>query len=522
MDRRHVLRLAAATAIVGGALAGTMAATPAQAQARKILVVASNQDVPNFDPHVATGYSASAFMRNLYDSLVRVEGNPVKVVPHLAQSWTVSPDGMEYTFKLDPAAKFSDGSPVTAEAVVYSFQRLTRLSKGNSWMVSGIIDQNSVSAVDPQTVKIKLVKPFVAFVHVLPWLWVVNPKEVEANKGADDGQTWLRSNVAGSGAFRIKRAEPGNLYEFEKVASPWKQGSGNLTGAIWRIIRETSNQRLALQRGEAHIAVDLTAEDMDALKDKPGVVSIIEPEFRTFSIKMNTQHGPLADLNLRKAISYAFNYKAMEESSSYQQLMVGPLPHGIFGHDPKLAVPTTDLDKAKEFLAKSKTPNGGIKLTAVHVSGLEQQRRFVLVLLDSLKKLNIELDIKPMVWPDMVASTASPDKMADFFPVYQTANYGDPDNIAFAAYHSSRNGNWQNPVYKSAAVDDLIMRGRAETDEGKRKQIYLDFQKQVVEDAPDIFGVLEKRKLALRSDVQGLVFTPVASNAIEFFPLSLK
>ncbi|MHB2168550.1 ABC transporter substrate-binding protein [Alsobacter sp. R-9] len=522
MDRRDVLKLGAAAAIVGGALAMPMTADTAAAQARKILVVASNQDVPNLDPHVATGYSASAFMRNLYDSLVRVEGSPVKVVPHLATSWTVSPDGMEYTFKLDPNAKFTDGSPVNAEAVVYSFQRLTRLAKGNAWMVAGIVTPDSVTAVDAQTVKIKLAKPFQAFLQVLPWLWVVNPKEVEANKGSDDGQAWLAKNVAGSGAFRLKRVEPGNLYEFEKVAAPWKQGGGNLTGAIWRIIRETSNQRLAVQRGEAHIAVDLTAEDMDALKDKPGVVSIIEPEFRTFSIKMNTRNGPLMDENLRKAISYAFNYQAMEESSSYQQLMVGPLPTGIFGHDPNLDVPRTNLDKAKEFLAKSKTPNGGIKLTAVHVSGLEQQRRFMLVLLDSLKKLNIELDIKPMVWPDMVASTASPEKMADFFPVYQTANYGDPDNIAFAAYHSSRNGNWQNPVYKSAVVDDLIMKARAETDEGKRKQLYIDFQKQVVADAPDIFGVLEKRKLALRSDVQGLVFTPVASNAIEFFPLSLK
>ena len=261
---------------------------------------------------------------------------------------------------------------------------------------------------------------------------------------------------------------------------------------------------------------------MDALKDKPGVVSIVEPEFRTFSIKMNTEFGPLADINLRKAISYAFDYKSMEESAGYQQLMVGPLPNGIFGHDPNLAVPRTDLAKAKEFMAKSKSPNGGLKLTMVYVSGLEQQRRFALILLDSLKKLNIDLDIKPMVWPDMVASTASPDKMADFFPVYQTANYGDPDNIAFAAYHSSRNGNWQNPVYKSAKVDDLIMRGRAETDEAKRKQIYVDFQKQVVEDAPDIFGVLEKRKLAMRAEVTGFVFTPVASNAIEFLPLSLK
>jgi peptide/nickel transport system substrate-binding protein len=520
MDRRNLFSAVAAMAL--GATLTTAGLQPAYAQARKILVIASNQDVPNLDPHVATGYSASAFMRNLYDSLVRVEGNPVKVVPHLAQSWTTSPDGMEYTFKLDPAAKFTDGSPVDANAVVYSFQRLLRLNKGNSWMVAGIIDASSVTAADAQTVKIKLLKPFVAFPQVLPWLWMVNPKEVEANKGTDDGQAWLAKNVAGSGAFKLKRYEPGTLYEFEKVAAPWKSGGGNLSGAIWRIIRETSNQRLALQRGEAHIAVDLTAEDMDALKDKPGVVSIIEPEFRTFSIKMNTENGPLTDINLRKAISYAFNYKAMEESSSYQQLMVGPLPHGIFGHDPNLAVPRMDLDKAKEYLAKSKSPNGGVKLSFVYVSGLEQVRRFGLVLLDSLKKINIDVDIKPMVWPDMVASTASPEKMADFFTVYQTANYGDPDNIAFAAYHSSRNGNWQNPVYRSKVVDDLIMKGRAEPDEAKRKEIYVAMQKQVVEDAPDIFGVLEKRKLALRSDVSGLVFTPVASNAIEFFPLSLK
>ena len=101
---------------------------------------------------------------------------------------------------------------------------------------------------DAGTVKIRLVKPFVAFPQVLPWLWIVNPKEVEANKASDDAQAWLAKNVAGSGAFRLKRVEPGNLYEFEKVASPWKTGGGNLTGAIWRIIRETSNQRLALQR----------------------------------------------------------------------------------------------------------------------------------------------------------------------------------------------------------------------------------------------------------------------------------
>ena len=286
-------------------------------------------------------------------------------------------------------------------------------------------------------------------------------------------------------------------------------------------MRETATQRLMLQRGEVHVAVDLTSEDMDSLEGRAGVVRVIEPEYRTFSIKMNTQKGPMADPNFRKAISYVTNYQAIIEAAGYAQLMVGPLPTGILGHDPGLEVYRTDLAKAKEYLAKTATPNGGITLRMVHVSGLEQQRRWALIMLDSLKQLNIDLEIQPMLWPDMVAACQSPDTFPDLFPVYQTANYGDPDNIAFAAYHSSRNGGWQNAVYKNPAVDALIEAGRAETDPTKRVEIYRQFQQAVVADAPDIFGVLEKRKLGLRDSVQTFQFVPVASNAIEAWPLSI-
>ncbi len=118
--------------------------------------------------------------------------------------------------------------------------------------------------------------------------------------------------------------------------------------------------------------------------------------------------------------------------------------------------------------------------------------------------------------------TKTPQTAPDFFPVYQTANFGDPDNIAFAAYDSVNNGNWQNMVYKNAKVDQLIEQGRAETDQAKRAAIYKQLQEQIVADAPDIFGVLEKRKLAIRSDVQNFKFVPIASNAPELFDLSLK
>lgn len=517
LSRRHWLGAA------GASLASLVLPQAAFAQqgGRRILVIASNQDIPNLDPHVATGYSASWLLRNVYDSLVRVEGNPPKPVPALAKSWTVAPDGMSVTFQLDPTAKFHSGKPVTAEDVVYSFQRAIRLNKGNAWMISGVIGPNSGRVVDATTVRFQLEKPFAALMQVLPWIWVVSKSEVEANLGTDDGQAWLMRNTAASGAFRVRRAEAGNLYELERVTPGWRQGGGNVTGVIWRITRETAAQRLLVQRGEAHIAVDLTSEDMDALKNAAGVVSIIEPEYRTFSIKMNTLHGPMADIELRKAVSYAVNYQALRDAAGYADLMIGPLPGGILGHDPNLEVYRTDLAKAKAQLAKSKVPNGGVTLTMVHVSGLEQQRRFALILLDSLKALNITLNIKPMIWPDMVASCRTPQTFPDFFPVYQTANYGDPDNIAFAAYHSSRNGNWQNAVYKNPEVDALIERGRTETDEAKRVAIYKDMQRKVVADAPDIFGVLEKRKLALRDSVKGFRFTPVASNAVECFGLSI-
>lgn len=509
-------------AMAGAGLAAATLPTRLFAQGTDaVLIIASGQDIPNFDPHTATGYSASFFMRNVYEPLVRVAGNPPEPVPALAESWQMSDDGLTYTFKLNPAAKFHSGNPVTADDVVYSFQRSLSLAKGNSWMIRNIVTPEGVVAVDPATVEFKLAKPYAAFLQVLPWIFVVEKAQVEANLGADQGQTWLMTNTAGAGPFQLARFEIGTLYHLARAPEAWQGGGGNLGGVIWQITRETATQRLMLQRGECHIAVDLTSEDMDSLEGAPGVVRVIEPEYRTFSIKLNTVKGPLSDLNLRKAISYATNYQAIIDAAGYADLMIGPLPIGILGFDPNLGVYRTDIDKAREFMAKTEKPDGGFKLKMVHISGLEQQRRWSLIMLDSLKQLNIDLEIQPMSWPDMVAACKSPDTFPDLFPVYQTANYGDPDNIAFAAYHSSQNGNWQNAVYSNPEVDALIEAGRTEIDVEKRIQIYGEFQKKVVEDAPDIFGVLERRKLGMRDTVKNYSFCPVASNAIEAWPLSV-
>ncbi len=323
-DLSHLSRRAM-LALTGAGLTSLMLPSTAFSQGRKVLVIAAGQDIPNFDPHIATGYSASFFFRNVYDPLVRVSGNPPDAIPALATSWQSSADGLTWTFQLNPGAKFHNGDRVTAEDVVYSFERALRLAKGNSWMIRGIVEPGKVTAVDAGTVRFDLAAPNAAFLAVLPWIFIVNKAQVQANLGADDGQAWLLANTAGSGPFKVKRAQPGTLYELERPATAWQPGAGNLTSVIWQIIRETASQRLALQRGEVQIAVDLTSEDMDSLKDRPGVVRVIEPEYRTFSIKMNTRHGPMADSELRKAVSYATNYQAIVDAAGYADLMIGPL-----------------------------------------------------------------------------------------------------------------------------------------------------------------------------------------------------
>jgi len=514
LNRRHVLL--GGTALALAPLVGT-----AFAQSGKILVVATGSDMVHFDPHYGADNQTTFLIRNVYDTLVSVENNPPAIIPRLATDWTVSDDGITYTFNLDPSAKFHDGTPLTSADVKYSFERLARIGRGNSWMIAGIVGPDSIAIPDEHTVVFTLQTPFAAFIQVLPWLAVVNSAAVEANKGEDDGQTFLCAGASGSGPFQLTRFEPSSQFLFQRVADGWRQGGGNLEGVIWKITRESATQRLMLERGEAHFASSLGITDVQAMEGKPGINLVIERDYSTYLMRMNTKFGPLADVNLRKAISYAFNYDAMKDVGGYNDILTGPLPAGIFGFNPELEVYRQDMEKAKEYLAKSATPEGGITLVMTYSDTLDIQRQCCLILLDSLRELNIDVDIRPTRWADLVEMVKTPETAPDIASINQGSSYADPDNIAFAAYNSSRNGQWQNPVYANPAVDDLIVRGRAETDEEARKAIYGEFQKLVVEDAPDLFGYNYSQMFAVRDTVSGYAFCPVGSTSLDCFPLSL-
>lgn len=506
--------------------AGTSAAlmlgmpSRAPAQAIRTLVVASNQELPNFDPHVARGYAPDMFMRNTYEALVRSEGNPPAIAPSLAESWEASTDSRRYRFRLDPAARFADGTPVDAAAVAYSFRRNLRLARGHSWMLSGILSDAGIEVIDPRTIEFRLNSPFSPFLQVLPWQWVINQRLVEANLGTDGGESFLRRATAGSGPFAIERAEPGNLYQFGRRPDYWRGGGGNVARVIWKVTREAATQRLLVQRGEAHIAVDMNSDDIDAMRGRPGIRPIVEPYFYTFSFKMNTRHGALSDRRLRQAISYAFDYDELQRVARYTAPLKGPLPEGMFGHKPDLTVYRMDLDRARALLAQTEFARGG-RLSIKYITGLDYQRQWTAVLLSSLRRIGIELEVGTLTWPDLVASARSPQTMADFFPVFQGAFYADPDCILYQAYHSAGNGTFMNPVYSNPEIDDLIIRGRSVSDPAERIRIYATLQERIVEDAPDIFALVDTLRFLIRENVEGWIFNPISPKSVEFHRLSL-
>lgn len=523
ISRRKLIGVVASTA--GLAAIGRMTVfghpQPAAEGARVLIVVNSN-DINNFDPHTNSDEPTTALLKNVYDALVSTQDDPPRTVPQLAQSWTVSPDGREYVFKLNPAARFHNGEAVTAEDVVYSFRRSLRLKKGNAYMITGILGAQDIEALDAHTVRFNLERPFGPFLQVLPWIWIVNPRQVEAALGSDDGQTYLRGAVAGSGPYRLKRAEPGNLYELQRMRGGWKRAAGNNSGVIYKIVRESANQRLMLQRGDAHVAVTLSNDDATSLQGRKRVNLVIRPEFRMFMFRMNTKHGPLADLELRKAIWHAVNYQAMIEVAVFARPARGPIPEGLFGFDPGLPLLRPDLALARQHLARSRHASGPLKLRVSYISGYEQQRRWCLVLFDSLKQLGIDVDIRAVTWPDLVASSRTPESCPDFFSSFTSVNYADPADTSFNHYHSSRNGNWVNPTYSNPVVDALIEQGRSELDPARRIAIYARFQRQVIADTPDLFISSDIRKIALRRDVEGFRFSPIRPGALEFAALSVN
>ncbi len=507
LDRRGFLKVAGAAALATGLTRTAAGAAPAPAGGRariarrqadaNILIYGANQDISNLDPHTGHDYSITWGQRAVYDSLLRYEGDPAELKPLLATEVTGNDDATEWTIVLDERATFHDGSKVDAEAVKWNFGRMLRKNLGVAWMFATVMDEDSVEVVDPRTLKVTLLRPFAPFDAVLPWLFVANPAVVEANAvDGDEGENWLREHEAGGGPMTIKTWEIGTVYEFERFPDYWwspEDGRAPLDGLVWRIMRESSTKRIALETGEIQYADRMTPDDTEALRAIPNIVINDAPSLTPFAIKLNNQVGPTSDINVRKALAHAFDYEAAIESVSGRGvIMQGPLATALVPwHKTDLPVLGFDMDAARAALDAS-AHAGGFELEYVYVTGLTEEEIFGLIWLERLAELGITLNMVPLVWPDMVARAANAETSPAAMAVYAGTDYVDPDNFLWQSYHSSQAGFWAAAShYINPDLDKMLEDARASTDQATRKELYDAAQLKLVEDAVEIWVYTE-------------------------------
>lgn len=524
MDRRGLL-ISAAAASAASLLPRAAARAFEREGDRRILVFSGGQPVPVLDPHVRYDWSTRMMQQCCYDALAKYVDSPARIIHWLAESRSTSEDGLTWTFKLVQNAKFHNGDPVDAEAVRFSYERALRLNKGVAWMLKDHLDPTGIEAVDARTVKITLKQPYPAFLSFVPWWYVVNPKQVLANQDNNDlGERWLTTNEAGSGPFKIKRWDPQAVMALEAIPDYWRswpQGEADRpAGVIYRVMREPAARKAALTRGEVDVITEMTADDMDQIAKQPNMVVTRDPGMTPFTIMMNCQKGPTADVNVRKALAYAFDYEALIAiHNGAAKLMTSVFPDATVGKI-DLDMPRQNLDLARQYLAKTQWPKGGFELEYVHVAGLEAPRRIGLALLNALQPLDIKVNVNAQPWPTMVARGARPETSPDMISVYVTPVSTDPDVVA-AQYASTAAGQyWGMHHLRDSDLDKLVADARVEVDQDKRKEAYADIQKLILADQPAIFGMMEDRRWAMRSYVKGYAFCPVRlTGEVDLYPM---
>lgn len=383
MTRRRLYLLLSVMLILGLTLAGcataplpsteTGAAAAPQAETESgtdnTLVVAIAEDTVSYDPQRAFETLPTIVHKAIYQTLVTFADDSVEtVIPDLAESWQISDDGTVYTFKLKDGPVFANGDPVIAADVVFSFNRLKNLAGNPSFLAETIA---SVEAPDDKTVVLTLNHPDPAILAKLVFdaFSVVSKREVEAQGGsdaadaatADTAEAWLNSNSAGSGPYILESWEPTVETVLVRNENYWGEKPA-FERVIFRNIAEAATQKIQLEAGDIDIAMDLTADQIPSLQDKPNV-SIYEGLSDTLIFLKGNQDpavgGAMADPKVQLAVRYALDYEGIRAIAGGQSVNPASiLPVGFLGANEANSGFTRDVEKAKALLAEAGYADG--------------------------------------------------------------------------------------------------------------------------------------------------------------------
>jgi len=476
-----------------------------------------NTDPTSLDPHVCNESGCETIVRGLYESLIGYKYGTSEIEGVLAESWEASSDGLSWTFKLRSGTTFSDGSPVTADDVVYSFDRLVGIGKGPSGTLAG--NYAGADAVDAQTVTVKLQKAIGAFPYMLPRVFIVNSKVVQAQVASEDpwAETWLYDHDAGSGAFVLENWEHGVETSMVKNTNYWDPEWPKIDRFIERLIPETATSRLLMENGEVDIMTIINIDDLPAYQANPDIEVEESEGLSSIMIQMSTIVPPLDDVRIREAIALAFDYEA-EVVGVWQGHAVqaqGPLSRRMNFHNDTLPVYEKDIDQAKALLAEAGYPGGGFEVEELVVQGSARQLGAAQILQQGLAELGVTLKISEQSWSAMSARMADPNNPAQMVNWNDYPAYPDPDASLWPLYHTSQQWTgWNITGYGSPETDALLETGRYSSDPTEREAAYTALQQRLFDDHVAIWLVNSTSLVVHRSWLKNFEYDPTWNETV--------
>jgi len=508
----------AGTAPATGASAA-VATKPAAATGKKggALIMAASADAETLDPHITTALRATRYLQLLHDNLISRDFDG-SFKPNIAESYTISPDGLTYTFKLRKDVKFHSGKLLTSSDVKYTYERWLKTDKSpTAYTVKPI---TGIEAPDSQTIVFKLDKPYNILLDQIAGSYgVILNSDVVEKAGKDYGVTV----VDGTGPYKFKEWTRQQRFVVERNPDyAWggpvfqNQGPAYLDSIETRIIPEDSTRNAEFEAGNIHINVDVPAQEVDRLSKGDKATVIKYEQLQTTYMGLNVTKAPVDDMMIRRAISYAVNRDEIVKGAYFGLgqpaiNMLSPQTPGYLQSVKDIAA-GFDLDKAKSTLDQAgwKPGAGGVRekngqqlIVPFWYINDSSTTLMAQILQQQLLKAGIKLDTKPYEETAWFAAARSGDQVGFTVGVF----YENADVLRFYFYSKQRPApnrfGWEN-----ADMDKQLEDSLSNPDKAAVTKDYEAVQKTLAEQAPAIPIIHAQGTIGVNKKVQGVKVHP--------------
>ncbi|HET9000530.1 MAG TPA: ABC transporter substrate-binding protein [bacterium] len=491
-------------------LAGMMVLSvlgPASAQGGQrggTLRVALEGDPPTMDPHRSGAVVERQVYQNLYDKLMDTDAD-LAIVPMLATSWTVSPDGRSVTFKLRQGVTFHDGTPFNAEAVKYNVQRMLD-PNFPSVRRSEIKPVKEVVVVDPSTVQFVMERPYSPLLYVLTDRAGMMVSPAAAQK---DGLNFSLHPV-GTGAFRFVEKVPQDHITLERNPNYWAKGLPYLDRLIFRTIVDDNARVANVKSGDIEMISGVPLPQVTQLAKeaaRPGArIRLLEHgAFEWDGMSLNTTRSPFDSKLLRQAFSATIDRDAI--ANAVLQGAAYPansfFPTGTPAYDPTWKVPARNLSVAREKLREAGRPDG-FEFIVLATAG--QQRQAVAQALQAMAAdAGIRLKIQIV---ETGALGDSITRLQHQAALMIWSGRPDPDFDIYPFVTPSGIGALNFAGYANPKVEEMLDSARYLNNMAQRRRVYHEVTKILADDEPYVILYFPKEYKLVSTRVRGFAHVP--------------